>query len=92
MTLIPAGGPRILYIGLDVDARSFTVRVLDSHGQVLFEQPYGTSAQVPRKVVGTIARPNRVVLHQCCPSDGRAHEAGGLPVMPPGTFEGPTAF
>lgn len=54
----------MMYIGLDVHARTFAMAVLDGRGKVMFEREWETSCASLREAVGAIAGRKRVVLEE----------------------------
>ena len=54
----------MMYIGLDVHARTFAMAVVNGRGRVMFEGEWETSCESLREAVGAIAGRKRVVLEE----------------------------
>jgi transposase len=54
----------MLYVGLDLHARTFSVVALKTSGTVLFEATHATSCERLREVIGGLRGPKRVALEE----------------------------
>ena len=54
----------MMYIGLDVHARTFAMAVMNGRGEIMFEQQWATSCESLIEAVGAIGGRKRVVLEE----------------------------
>jgi len=54
----------MMYIGLDVHARTFAMAVLNGRGRIMFESEWETSCESLREAVGAVAGRKRVALEE----------------------------